>query len=241
MRSANLIKLINEKAGATIVTEEVRMTGIFSWQTPGQSNEINSRHLLWTMGTQFLFSLNNNIGTIAEDFKLVDCWMLWKRFQEEISQTLKEMCTFIECVDQDRTALQKEVEELLSENKELDPFSLGKIALKNAEIDRLTEVLADAILYFKLKIGDKVAQDLVDSSCPGSSDVQQDEVETELLQDLLDVDLPEEEDQDLEDEAADSGEDLDEEPLEENDMENTPVTETDEEFENLLDTVLNVM
>ena len=150
------------------------------------------------------------------------------------------MCTFIECVDQDRTALKREVEALLSENEELDPFTLGKIALKYAEIDRLTEILADAILYFKLKIGDQLAQDLVDSSSPAPSQDQQD-VETELLQDLLDVDLSEE-DQDLEDDAADDSEEgSDEEELEENDQENTPESETDEELEDLLDSVLEVM
>ncbi len=152
------------------------------------------------------------------------------------------MCTFIECVDQDRTALQKEVDELLSENEELDPFTLGKIALKCSEIDRLTEVLADAILYFKLNIKEKLAQDLVDSSSSGLSDDQQDEVETELLQDLLDVDLPEdEEDKDLEDEASDSEQGLDEQQLEENGLENSTESETDDELLDLLDSVLDDM
>lgn len=37
-RSSGLIKLINEKAGKEIVTEENRMSGIFPWQNDGQSN-----------------------------------------------------------------------------------------------------------------------------------------------------------------------------------------------------------
>lgn len=36
---------------------------------------------------------------VNDDFVLVDEWMLWERFKEEISQTENEMCTYMESID----------------------------------------------------------------------------------------------------------------------------------------------
>ena len=111
--------------------------------------------------------------SITEDFLLVDTWMLWQRFKEEITQTEKEMCSFMESIQNgilDLTASTKLLlgrsiksicvlilfyyqlfTDLMIDNETITPFNQGKVVLQNTEIVRLNNVLADCLLYFDVQ------------------------------------------------------------------------------------------
>lgn len=111
-----------------------------------------------------------NIATIAEDIKLVDTWMLWKRFHEEVYQIKKEMCTFIEEVEEGRKLLLQDITNLHG-SEEMNSLTMGLICLKNQEIDRLTKALTDAVLYFEVNIDSELLED--DSAGSASEGAQQ--------------------------------------------------------------------
>ena len=54
--------------------------------------------------------INNKKGAIGEDFKVVETWMLTLRFQEEITQTQKEMSTYIQSLVSRRKTLLSDME-----------------------------------------------------------------------------------------------------------------------------------
>lgn len=121
--------------------------------------------------------------------------MLWKRFQEEIIQTKREMCNFIEDVEEDRKNLAQEIRELETGDSE-DPFTRGLIVYKTEELVRLTNILVDAVLYFDVNVEDGLLQNdnvnfLVN---PGEWEPAQDDVD-ENIEDALsedDFDTPNE-------------------------------------------------
>lgn len=89
---------------------------------------------------------------------LLNTWMLWKRAIEKVTQTEKEMFRFVEGVETDRNSLEKEIRNL--EQQSFDLYSMGQIAIKYQEIERLTSMLADAVLYFDIRIGNELVEDL---------------------------------------------------------------------------------
>ncbi len=83
------------------------------WQTPGHSKLAIPHHsnsFFYLLFYCILFSII--IGSIHEDMQLVDTWMLWKRFSEEIGQTRDEMVTFIEVVERIRQHLSDDISNL---------------------------------------------------------------------------------------------------------------------------------
>lgn len=48
-------------------------------------------------------------GTIEDDFELIDVWMLSQRYEEEISETEKEMREYIEGLTTKKNSLHEEI------------------------------------------------------------------------------------------------------------------------------------
>lgn len=111
MRAKSLIELINAKPGAVFVTEEHRITGFFPWQnsSDGFGNlDYTLKNSLWEI---FYLFISISVS-VADDFKVVDVWMLLKRFQEEIPQTRKEMKSFYLKISKDILNLSQDINAL---------------------------------------------------------------------------------------------------------------------------------
>lgn len=141
--------------------------------------------------------------TVAIDFKLIDTWQLWKRFQEEIPRTKAEMCFFMREMDQVKKQLEIDVANLLcllqlnysyffkllvinadviqcpiAAGQESHSLSiLGRVAVKKAEIRRLNMILSDGIEFFDITTDEDFFDDL---------DFTPEEVEMEVEDELLD-------------------------------------------------------
>lgn len=101
--------------------------------------------------------------------ELINTWMLWKRAIEEVNQTQKEMYRFVEGVEADRKALENEILDL--EQHPLDNYSMGHIAIKYQEIERLTLVMADAVLFFDIRMENELIDEVeLEETEKGNSD-----------------------------------------------------------------------
>lgn len=95
----------------------------------------------------------------ADKIRIVDEWMLWKRYNEEVVQTKKEMVTYLRFLSRQRSSLEqskcKYLEEAASSTgEEADVrLNLGKAVITAAEINLLTFKISEALVSFKLDDG----------------------------------------------------------------------------------------
>lgn len=100
-----------------------------------------------------------NIVAFKDNFKLVDCWMLAKRNEEQLSQCKLEMSQFITSITQEISSLQEditkskfniEVSDCKNHNRLTDSlFGKSEIIIKFQEIHRLHTLLLDSLAYKK--------------------------------------------------------------------------------------------
>ena len=102
--------------------------------------------------------MKSHSGSVSDDMDIINTWMLWKRAIEEVNQTQKEMYRFVEGVEADRKELEKEILDL--EQQPHDLFSMGKIAIIYQEIERLTVVMADAVLFFDIRMENELIDEI---------------------------------------------------------------------------------
>lgn len=91
-----------------------------------------------------------DLATFKENFKLIDCWMLLKRNEEQPTQSKKEMAQLLTSLKSSIIKLQNDIQILLElETRESDVIKRSKIFVKMTEIRRLKKSMASALEYSK--------------------------------------------------------------------------------------------
>lgn len=89
-------------------------------------------------------------GTIKDDFELIDVWMLSQRYEEEISETEKEMREYIEGLTTKKKSLHEEIleREAVLEQNEYAYIKRSKIFLLKREYENVVERRLSALKTF---------------------------------------------------------------------------------------------
>ncbi|XP_046643085.1 uncharacterized protein LOC124328370 [Daphnia pulicaria] len=113
-----------------MVTEQNFLDGVFPWDS------------------------NQNVS-FKDNFKLVDCWMLYKRNTEQILQCKLEMSQFITTISEDILSMQHEIRNYNSTDEfsfsvsncpmNISVFQQSEIVIKMQEVKRLEMLLSDSL------------------------------------------------------------------------------------------------
>ncbi|XP_045035083.1 uncharacterized protein LOC116933244 isoform X1 [Daphnia magna] len=121
---------INDLANV-MVTEQNFLDGVFPWDS------------------------NQNLS-FKDNFKLVDCWMLYKRNTEQILQCKLEMSQFITTISEDILSMQHEITKYNSTDEffsasncpmNFSVFQQSEIVIKTQEVKRLEILLSDSLAF----------------------------------------------------------------------------------------------
>jgi len=92
-----------------------------------------------------------------DNFKLVDCWMLFKRNTEQLLQCKLEISQFITTISEDILSMQQEIKKQNSTDEfsisisncrsNLSVFQQSEIVIKTQEVKRLEILLSDSLAF----------------------------------------------------------------------------------------------
>ena len=92
-----------------------------------------------------------------DNFKLVDCWMLFKRNTEQLLQCKLEISQFITTISEDILSMQQEIKKQNSTDEfsisisncptNLLVFQQSEIVIKTQEVKRLEILLSDSLAF----------------------------------------------------------------------------------------------
>ncbi|XP_046650581.1 uncharacterized protein LOC124341692 [Daphnia pulicaria] len=128
-KAVTVMNDINDLANV-MVTEQNFLDGVFPWDS------------------------NQNVS-FKDNFKLVDCWMLYKRNTEQILQCKLEMSQFITTISEDILSMQHEIRNYNSTDEfsfsvsncpmNISVFQQSEIVIKMQEVKRLEMLLSDSL------------------------------------------------------------------------------------------------
>lgn len=94
--------------------------------------------------------------TFEDKFKVVDKWMFWCRYKEEIIQTKLEMHKYLKSLSSVRFALERKIKKLRIDSEEINippeerTLLKGKALLAGMELTRIIRKEHDALVVFSI-------------------------------------------------------------------------------------------
>lgn len=157
------IKLINPHLPPkSKITEDSFEEGKFPWQldildADNSSSSHPDRMLedITLINKIFLKYFLLFLVTFDEKYKLVNTWMLWNRYKEEIVLTKSEMVQHAKTLKTTASALEQKEKILMAEMSKESPESdvntllLGKVLLIRAEMDYISRMMSEAKHHFR--------------------------------------------------------------------------------------------
>lgn len=142
-RIEKLVTLLASNYKVNVSNKDVE-SGIFPWHN-GKSG-IESYMFRVSTTNQFLTIYMT--GSVAEDYDLIDTWMLMQRYEEAIELNKKEMSMFLLSCNTTANALCDEIKRRESERQETNlpscPLSRSQDVAQATEVHRLQQIIQKA-------------------------------------------------------------------------------------------------